>query len=215
MEKEFKTHIQQSISNRLIVDGLFKLDKKIKLGAQRPGSCVWRWRVADNFSCFVALEFYSSGNDCNLGIGWSKRSDGVLDFVEAHRTAVEKLDANDGNLDALAGLQEVYLYRTEFGSPLGFFGPAEEMASIERAKDVYADPDTLKRANASAAYTETDWEKNTMIRYWGIMKCFMDTPLTQEDAEYATGDMCREMLSFLENLGLPYLMKTAQACCPA
>ena len=213
MEKEFRAHIRESIDTRLSEDGLFKLDKKIKLGAQRPGSCVWCWRVAGNFSCFVVLEFYSSGNDCNLGIGWSKRSDGVLDFAEAHRTAVEMLDANDGYLDVLANLQEVYLYRTAFGSPVGFFGPAEETASIERAKDVYADPDTLKRANASAAYTETDWEKNTMIRYWGIMKCFMDTPLTQEDAEYATGDMSREMLSFLDDFGLPYLIKTAQACC--
>jgi len=212
MEKEFRAHIQQRIEARIGTGELFKLDKKIKLGGQRPGSCVWRWKASRSFSCFIVLEFYSSGNDCNLGIGWSKRGDGLLDFVEAHRTSVEILDSNFANLDTLMDLQEVYLYRTAFGSSLGFFGPAKEMASIERAKDVYSDPDILKRANESAAYTETDWEKNTMIRYWGIMKCFMNTPLSKEDAEYATGDICKEMHGFLDDSGLPYLLKTAKVC---
>ncbi|WP_137940350.1 hypothetical protein [Chitinivorax sp. B] len=212
MEVVFKKYLESLIDDRLKNGFDFKRRKKIKLGSTRPGSCVWTWSPCSALTCYMVLEFYKNSDFAGVGVGWSN-NEKELDFYESNRISQEALAAGKGDLNCLFHLPSTYLHMTEFGLQSQFVSSLIDLAPVERVKFAYRDPEVLKAALDSAGYTEVDWEKNTSMRYWGIMEVLSGEPLTLEDAEYATSKMSQEMLQFLDEHALPYLSRVAETFC--
>ena len=210
MEKIFREFIVDKIGKFLNTHD-FKPHKKIKFGSGRSGSVAWSWAPCDKLVCYVALEFFQKNQMAVVGIGWSSQKREIFDAVSTHESTVKALEDGGDKIGAILDRPVAYLHRTELGGADAFFGPVDELANIERAKVFYSNPLLLEEVNASLGYSKIDWEKNKLIRDWGVMSAYGE--LTKEDAEAATSIFLTETMDYLSDIGIPFLRDMSNSVC--
>jgi hypothetical protein len=210
MEKVFRDHLVSKVEDFLRACN-FHPEKRIKFGNNKAGSTAWSWAPCENILCYVGVEFFQKNQMAIVGIGWTSHIGKKIDALAIYELTVEELGDDCENIDAVLERQAAYFYRTQLGGNDAFFGPVDELASVERAKIFYSDPLLLQRVSQDLGYSDTDLEKNTLLRRWGVMCAYGE--LTNGDAEIACANVLSDIFSFLENIGIPLLRDKSDKIC--